>query len=494
MALNLGCRGQMVRCAIIRCIKMMESVRIYQVVRIGNEYDLRPVDAVPADSVCTLYIGGNGITNENRVMRLGAIVDREILQDIGDNIPNYVVMYDALLVDDNRAERLIEMDKRNNDVLPRTGISAAVYLCKENLDVAYRRKVLPLLINNGARGVMRIQFAIDGDMDDIVSHLLFKVRNTMKVLGFSDQTILGALQMVLQNSHPYSDYITTYAQDIFEKTLLPRVSDGNGRRVDLDTALRRVREMNLLAQCHGGHVIRVIEQHMNDAMVKMGYSAQEIKQVMAQVFVTAFAPSCALGNSKFQFISFMSAYDQVVDVPNNWVYKYVTDNRIAEAARFSDGETDWQWKFAPIFLSGRNGNAFIVKQRFKYRNAVDGPNLIPSAEHNNAHYFPASVIENNRVVDVTEDGELLGLLARNIVTNGIKNSLRQRERFTPLPQISELVLDGKYDNALKELMTAMTSAGNVFMDNVSAYAREHNIEIHPPIDMAQYTKFSELKR
>ncbi len=477
----------------------MESFKIYQVVHTDGEYDLQPVDSVSADSVCTIYFGGNGIVSKDKTLRLGVIVDKDILQDIADipnvaDIQNYVVMYDALLVDDNRAERLVEMDKQSKDVLPRTDISAAVYLTEKNLDVAYRRKVLPLLIDNGLRGIMRISFAIDGDGEEIKSRLVAKIRHTMEVLNFPEITILSTLSIVLHNCNPYSDYVTSYSYDMFEKILLPRISNGNGRRIDLDTALRNVRKINILAQCHGGHVARIMEQHMNDAMVKLGYTVQEIKQIMNQVLVTAFAPSCSLGDSKFQFIGFMSAYDQIVDVPNNWVYKYVNANRIAEQARFSGGIKDWEWKFGPMFLPGKNGNVFIVKQRFKYRNDVDGPNLIPNAEHNNARYFPASVMEDNKAVDVTEDGELLAMLAHNVVINGIKNSLQQRDGFIPLPPISELILDGEYDSSLQELLKIMTINGDVFMNLVNEYARAHNIEIHPPFDMLRYPKFSELKR
>ena len=465
----------------IRCIKMMESFKVYQVVRTDNEYGVRPVDSVPADSVCTIYFGGNGIVTEDKALRLGIVVDHEVLRYVAD-VPNYVVVYDSLMVADNRGERLVEMDKSAKDVLPRTSVSATVYLNDKNLDVAYRRRVLPLLIHSGPVGIMRIQFAIDGDWDEIVAQLIGKVRRTMGVLGFQENVIFSTMNFVLRNCSPYTDFAPPYPQEMFEQILLPRISDGHGHRIDLDTALRNVRKINILAQCHGGHVVRMMEKSMYYAMRKMGYTEQEIKQIMAQVLVAAYAPSCALGDSKFQFISFMSAYDYVVDVPNNWVFKYISDNRLAEAVRYSNGVPNWEWNLPPMFLSGRNGNVFVVKQRFK---TTDGPNNISDSEHVSVRYFPT---------DATDDGMVLGLLAHNVVANGIKNSLAQDSGHVPLPPISELILNAENAEILQDLFADMTAAGQKFMDDVHAYACAHNAEIRPPAAFTRYKQFSDLKR
>ncbi|MBO4480603.1 MAG: hypothetical protein J5742_03205 [Alphaproteobacteria bacterium] len=458
---------------------MIESFKIYRVVNDNDEYKLLPTDSVPGDSVCTVYIGGNGIINEKRATRLGAIVDKEILRDVAD-IPNYVIMYDALEVADNRSERLVEMDKNADNVLPRTDVSAVIYLNEKNIDVAYRRRVLPLLINNGPRGIWRIQFAVEGDNEEIVSRLMQKINTTMRWLNFDQGVIFATLNMVLTHSYQYTDFTPQYPAEIFEKILLPRISDGRGNRIDIDTALRQIRKINLLAQCHGGHVVRVMEQSMTAAMKKMGYTETEINRIMSQVLVAAYAPSCAMGNSKFQFIGFMSIYDYVVDVPNNWVFRFISDNRVAEADRFSTGVKDWEWKLPPMFLGGRDGNIFLVKQRFKY---LDAPNSIGREEHNDLHYFPTT--------NATDDGKLLGTLAHNVIVNGIRNSLTQDNRYTPLPPIDELILDNPNDAKIKNMFMKMTASGNEFMRSVYNYARMHNIEIHPPYQVIPY---SELKR
>ena len=449
---------------------MMESFKICQVVHQGTEYTLRPVDSVPADSVCILYVGGNGMVHEDRIKNTGQIIDKEILRYVAD-IPCYVIMYDSLTVAENRGERLTEISKKGFDVLPRIGVSSVVYLNIKNVKDVYSRHILPLFMSEGPRGFGRISFVIDGNRDEIMSYVVNQLDYAMRQLHFTNNTIIATKNMVLSHAYPYSDYIPPYPREMFDQVLLPRISDGHGHRVDIDTALRRVRKLNLFAQCHGAHVVRMMEQVMTETMAQMGYSKDEIKQVQSQLLVTAYAPACILGDSKFQFISFISAYDYIADMPNNWVFEYISANRLAEAERYMKRAPNWEWVLPPMFLGGRNGNVFIVKQRFKTNH---GPDELNTHEHNDQHFLP---------LDATEDGILLGMLSRNVVINGIKNSLAQGGRFVPLPPIQELVLDEPGNENIRGIFNDMTLNGQDFMLYVYEFAKEHNPEIHIPRDI-----------
>ena len=219
---------------------------------------------------------------------------------------------------------------------------------------------------------------------------------------------------------------------------------------------------------------------MNESMKKMGYTNDEIKQVQSQLLVTAYAPSCALGDSNFQFVSFMSAYDYIVDVPNNWVYKFISVNRQAEVIRYLEQDPDWEWFFPPMFLRGKNGNAFIVKQRFNFDHEqwlhmiTKNDYEVHKKEHNDQHFLP---------LDATNDGKLLGMLARNVVINGIKNSLAQNNGFTPLPPIQELVLDEPGNENIRGIFDDMTLNGEDFIRYVREFARESNQDVHIPYDI-----------
>lgn len=421
-----------------------------------------PVDSIPADEVCTFYIGGNGIVNEQRGMRLGEIVRDEILADIDGKIPNYVMVYDEWDVANNRPERLVEMDKNGDNVLPSVDGITTIYLTEKNLDNVFRRRILPLIIRGGSRFISKTNFAYDGDVEEIFSRFITKVRTNMKHLNFPENVIHATINITLAHMVPYAEYAPEYPNEIFNRVLLPRIIDDAGNRLDTDTALRRVRKINILALCHGAHVLHMIESKMNQEMRHLEYNTDEIRRVMAQVLSVAFAPSCALGKSKFKTYSFTSAYDYVADRPNNWVQKYVETNLKVERERFNTGEPNWVWNFPPMFLDGRYGNAFIVKQRFELESTEDGPNMIGRDEHNDVHYFPRA--------GATTDGELLGFLAHNILVNGIKNSLAQDKKHTPLPPIDELILDEKHPDELGNIFMKMLANGQEFIHSVHGFA------------------------
>ena len=429
-----------------------------------------PVDSIPADQVCTFYIGGNGIVNETRGARLGDIVKREILANIDKNVPNYVVVYDALDVSNNRPERLVEMDKNGDNVLPSLDGLTPIYLTEKNLDDVFRRRILPLIIRGGPRFISKTNFAYDGDAEEIFSRFISKVRKSMLHLGFPEKIIDGTINITLAHMVPYAEYSPEYPNEMFNHGLLPRITDDAGRRLDIDTALRHVRKINILALCHGAHVLHMMEDKMSAEMRRLGYTPTEIRRIMAQVLSVSLAPSCALGKSKFQSFSFISAYDYVADRPNNWVQKYVAENLAAERDRFNAGDKDWQWNLAPMFLGGQYGNVFVVKQRFEFESEAEGPNMIGRDEHNNAHYFPGN--------NATMNGRLFGILAHNILVNGIKNSIAQDEKHTPLPPVEELVLDESHADKLSDIFTKMLANGNDFIRSVRGFVAEKTPAIH----------------
>ena len=95
-------------------------------------------------------------------------------------------------------------------------------------------------------------------------------------------------------------------------------------------------------------------------------------------------------------------------------------------------------------------------------------------EHNDQHFLP---------LDATNDGKLLGMLARNVVINGIKNSLAQNNGFTPLPPIQELVLDEPGNENIRGIFDDMTLNGEDFIRYVREFARESNQDVHIPYDI-----------
>ncbi len=126
-----------------------------------------------------------------------------------------------------------------------------------------------------------------------------------------------------------------------------------------------------------------------------------------------------------------------------------------------------EWKLKPGFLSGKNGEVFYVKQRFK----LAGDGTVSGNEHNNMHY----VHEN-----LTDDGRMIMKWMRNIIMSGIRNSYDQADEFVPLPKLEELILDGKNDAEIKKQFTDMKRNGRALMASVYKFATARVHKVHAP--------------
>ena len=137
------------------------------------------------------------------------------------------------------------------------------------------------------------------------------------------------------------------------------------------------------------------------------------------------------------------------------------DTVAQEIKRINELPRSYEWTLRPGFLSKQNGNVFFVKQRFELVDDGNNGKVIGYNEHNNMHYVSRKF---------TDDGKLLAGFARNILTNGIKNSLTQDEQFTELPPLEKLILDGKNDEKLLSEFENMVKNGNDFMRDAYKYA------------------------
>lgn len=101
-----------------------------------------------------------------------------------------------------------------------------------------------------------------------------------------------------------------YIRDIFEQTLLPRISTENGKkRLPAETAARYVRKANFVTHCHGAYVARELEKMTSEKMKSLGYSTAEQKLVLSRLMVLNYAAGLSLYGIGIQFCSIESAAD-----------------------------------------------------------------------------------------------------------------------------------------------------------------------------------------
>ena len=103
------------------------------------------------------------------------------------------------------------------------------------------------------------------------------------------------------------------------------------------------------------------------------------------------------------------------------------------------------------------------KQKYAY--SEEGPCLINPDEHNDVSYSSETQ---------SKDGKLLMRLSKNIISNGIRNSLLQELKFTPLPPIEKLVLSdcSRPCHDEEEIFAMMEKNGKELEKEIYAAARK----------------------
>lgn len=420
------------------------------------------VDKIPGDQVCVISFGGGGIINQEYANKLARIISNEILSDVGD-VSNYALFYDGVTTNSIpflRANEKLLFERKAKNFLPKD--NSSIYISEKNANTVFHQRIRKLLISNGSDVIKTINFVVDGDTQKMTGIIKDKIKQIAISLNFSDNQITEMLRHVSNHVFSYSKYYDMpYLNVLFNQIFLPRISDEHGRRLPLETAMQRMRKMNIFAHCYGGYISLMMEDRMHNKMLDLGYTKSEIRKIQSQLLIVALNPSCPLGISKFQFVSFISGYDDKVMRADNWISELVKQNRELDLKNMNELPHNHLWNLKPGFLEKSKGNVFFAKQRFELIDDGKNGKTIGYNEHNNMHWF------SNKF---TVDGELLANFAHNILVAGLRNSLSQNSGFKPLPPLEELILDGKNDKKLESEFKKMIQNGKDFLHDAYKYA------------------------
>lgn len=282
----------------------------------------------------------------------------------------------------------------------------------------------------------------------------------------------------LEKDASFDDFHPQYITTLYHKILQPRISLLNGKgRLPLEEACRRVRNLTIVAHCHGGFVVSELEKKMRADMKRLGYDLSERKQILAQMLTVAHAPACALGIAKSQMVSFMTVEDMewpksvTQRVNNNFLNNYLCERKRENKFHLQclmNGDEQGAAKhralnLPPCYFAPQQGNMFLIQEKSikKNRDLFQ----VNRAEHNDIAYGYGGK---------SEDGILMTMIAKNIIQNGVKNSLRQKDGFTPLPKLENLILgeSPEYNAQLKTLFARMVENGKKLRNIVCRYAMD----------------------
>ena len=222
-----------------------------------------------------------------------------------------------------------------------------------------------------------------------------------------------------------------YIEELFNMAFLSRICDKNGKRLSLDEACKRTRNLTVCAHCHGAYTFLKIEERMQQMMRSLGYSREESDKIQSQLLCVALAPDAPLGVSKSKMISFASASDMEIRdsyyQKNNFkrIVGLILDLKEADKQRGIRTEG-----IRTSYFPGKRGEFFLTERI--YKPGDDEESL--RAEHN--------FLSNKDQELLTNGGKTLFNLAANILLSGIESSLRK----TPLPSVEELACGHDEEN------------------------------------------------
>lgn len=475
-----------------------------------NEYGIDPnIKEIPGDEVCVLYLGGNG-SRSNRIAN-GYLkpLELQVTDVFKQDIPLYAVKYDFdkegdmgtdalnkfIRQGDNQSIYKHYNERKRHIYLNRHNIKHQI---NSNLDAFFKDgKLLPL----DALQFDYVKIYIDSE--DKSRKISGKLSRALKKIGYEEPVndedkyirrkfaseLLLALQKIGYDEFTaklitsklmlscLGNYIEQlrYIDDAFKKIMLPRISK-DGKRLPLEEAMKRIRKLNIVAHCHGGFVAQQIEAKTYDKMLELGYSVSEVKQILSQLLIVAHAPAYRPDKINSHFLAFKTAFDTFKDItPDNWLRRIV-DFRVQKDIKhlmknsLSTMEHEWL-KNGPIFLGEKGGNLFLVAQGFEFGDDGDGGVGANSQEHNNTRYY--------RILGQTDEGYMLNLIARNVIRNGIANSLAQTDdKFIPLPINADLIKWNDKESRSIRPFKDMERDGEEFMKVVYEIARENKDVYH----------------
>lgn len=293
----------------------------------------------------------------------------------------------------------------------------------------------------------------------------------------------------VQSKAQEEDYTPEYIDELFEKAILPRISLHNGKgKLSTDIACKRIRKLNIVTHCHGGYVAKELENRMQQKMKELGYNASEMSLIQSQMLIVAHSPACALGNSKSQFVSFISARDggslfniASENILNTYIQDRLTKDNIHRYGKISNNkeliEKNSYFNLEPCYFPQKQGNLFMIKEKFDYDEVLKSDEGLEGKEHDSFGFNTSGQ---------TNDGKLLNYLRSSVICNGVENSLQQNDDFVPLPPIDKLILRGndREQEIIQRKFQIMTENGR----EIRHLACQYGIKYHSRMLKNNHTK------
>lgn len=386
-------------------------------------------DNIPYDEPCVFILGGSGTINNKSVNGYAKVLSESFANEFLQNVKIHGAVYNFTETYNPESDVKKSMITNGRNLISDKGF-------------------LWYLIDK------ETQQSKQSQIKKIISSIFFN----KKKAKHANETKNNEEQMQENtNKKPNSQLI----EKIFNQLLLPRISEKN-TKLDINEALKRIRNVTFVIHCYGGHIFLSLEKLMQKKMEELGYTLEEQKQIQKQLFSIALAPMYPLGKSKSTMLSFVSAQDKFfIYMHNNIFSLYI--NAIRKYILNKEKQHG---------MLGRKAN----KKDFS---------ILANPENNFISYFPderGNVIifphigDKNTIDQETEhlliskepklgpNGKVFEMFVTNAITNSIKSALTGNL----LPDIKELITHNEKTTRKEEEI----------LENIFEIAEKNGTEIY----------------
>lgn len=126
-------------------------------------------------------------------------------------------------------------------------------------------------------------------------------------------------------------FFNRYANDLFNMTLLPRITDKNGKALPVEVAKNNLRKIVFFSHSYGARMVSALDEKLTKKLLELKYSPEQAQDIQKQLVFIEESPIEVFSNLKSTYIRFISLLDGVM------AYKklYDTDNRVTYYEKYN---------------------------------------------------------------------------------------------------------------------------------------------------------------
>lgn len=370
-------------------------------------------DDIPYDEHCVFVLGGSGTNNDRSANGYAKGLSKALSNELLQKVKIYGAVYNFIETYDPESDVKKSMIKNGRNLISdKRFLWYLIEKEKQQIKQSKIKKIISAIFSN-KKSANETKKNEESTSESVFNNSVYETSN---------------LQLI---------------EKLFNQVLLPRISEKN-KKLDINEALKRIRNVTFVVHCYGGHVFFNLEKLMQQKMTELGYTAEEQIQIQKQLFCVAFAPMYPLGKSKSTMLSFASAQDKfLIHMHNNIFSLYI--NALRKHILKKEQKQGLIGKRAlnkPFSILANSKNNLISYFPDKRGNIIIFP-------HVGDEDILEQETEHNLVGEkIAPDGKVFQMF----ITNAITNSIKSASTGNLLPDIKELVTNNEKSAEQEEIL------------------------------------------